>query len=118
MMSRPLGFAHEDAALAYLQKQGLHLVTRNFSCKLGEIDLIMQEQAKLVFVEVRYRASKRYGGPAASVSRGKQMRIIRTAQWFLRAHFPGRPPSCRFDVIAIEGAHQADFNWIKNAFYA
>ncbi|MCX7122804.1 MAG: YraN family protein [Gammaproteobacteria bacterium] len=118
-MSRPIGFAQEDRALAYLQKQGLHLIIRNFSCKLGEIDLIMRDSLnKLIFVEVRYRGTQHYGGSAASVSRGKQIRLVRTANWYLRAHYPCHPPLCRFDVVAINGDNESDFNWIKNAFYS
>jgi putative endonuclease len=118
MMSRPIGFAHEDRALEYLKQQGLKLIVRNFLCKLGEIDLIMKDSAnKLIFVEVRYRGSKNYGSSAASVSRGKQIRLVRTANWYLRAHYPGAPPLCRFDVVAINGDNESDLNWIKNAFY-
>ena len=118
MMSRPIGFAHEDRALAYLKKQGLKLIVRNFSCKLGEIDLIMKDvQNKLIFVEVRYRGTQNFGGSAASVSRGKQIRLVRTANWYLRAHYPNAPPLCRFDVMAINGDNEPEFNWIKNAFY-
>ena len=117
-MSRRIGFAHEDRALAYLQKQGLQLEARNFSCKLGEIDLIMRDpQNKLLFVEVRYRGTQNYGGSAASVSLGKQKRLVRAANWYLRAHYPNSPPLCRFDVIAINGDNEAELNWIKNAFY-
>jgi putative endonuclease len=49
------GDAGEDQALAHLQQQGLVLVERNFSCKGGELDLIMQAGTMLVFVEVRRR---------------------------------------------------------------
>jgi putative endonuclease len=45
----------EQQAEAFLLKQGLSLVARNFLTQLGEIDLIMQEESRLVFVEVRYR---------------------------------------------------------------
>ena len=58
----------EDRALAYLLRQGLQLRTRNFRCKGGEIDLIMNERETLVFIEVRKRSSMRYGGAAASVT--------------------------------------------------
>ncbi|MET0321128.1 MAG: YraN family protein, partial [Duganella sp.] len=63
-----LGQLGEDRALDHLTRQGLVLVERNFRCKGGEIDLIMQHQACLVFVEVRRRASSRFGGAAASVT--------------------------------------------------
>lgn len=100
----------EDAALAYLLQQGLTLVERNFRCKGGEIDLVMQAQDTLVFVEVRKRADKNHGGAAASVTLAKQKRLIIAAQIFLQRY--KMPPACRFDVIAIDGEQM---NWLKNA---
>lgn len=100
----------EDDALAYLQQQGLILLERNFRCKGGEIDLIMQAQDTLVFVEVRKRADKNHGGAAASVTPAKQKRLIIAAHIFLQRY--KMPPACRFDVIAIDGA---EMSWLKNA---
>lgn len=65
----------------------------------------------LVFVEVRQRASARFGGAAASVGPAKQRRIIFAARWFL-ARLP-QPPACRFDVVALEGPR---IEWIRAAF--
>jgi putative endonuclease len=104
------GQAGEDVALDHLQGHGLTLVARNFRCKGGEIDLIMQEQHALVFVEVRKRADARHGGAAASVTSAKQGRLIIAAQIYLQRY--KMPPACRFDVIAIDGDQ---LNWIKNA---
>ncbi|SFH85664.1 putative endonuclease [Collimonas sp. OK307] len=105
----------EDRALAYLQQRGLKLVERNFRCKGGEIDLILAEPALnlLVFVEVRQRSSQRYGGAAASVTRGKQAKLIIAAQVFLQRY--ADLPACRFDVIAIE---DEAIEWIRQAFEA
>lgn len=113
----------EDAALDYLQQRQLKLIERNFRCKSGEIDLIMSdntggvnhppELATLVFVEVRQRANQRHGGAAASVTAGKQRRLILAAQHFLQRY--RQPPACRFDVVAIDGDVT---EWIKNAFDA
>lgn len=100
----------EDEALAYLRRQGLVLVERNFRCRGGEIDLVMQAQDTLVFVEVRKRADKDHGGAAASVTPAKQKRLIIAAHIFLQRY--KMPPACRFDVIAIDGA---EMNWLKNA---
>jgi putative endonuclease len=108
-----IGQAGEDAALAYLQQQGLVLVKRNFRCKGGEIDLIMRDGATLVFVEVRQRADSRHGGAAASVTPAKQGRLVLTAQVFLQRY--RTLPACRFDVIAIDGGA---ISWLKNAFGA
>ena len=103
------GQAAEARALAYLQQQGLQLLERNFSCRCGEIDLIMREQQTLVFVEVRQRSSDQFGGAAASVTAVKQARLWRTAEYFLQ-RYP-KPPRCRFDLIAIEGG---DLSWIRH----
>jgi putative endonuclease len=103
----------EDDALAYLQRQGLALVDRNFRCKAGEIDLIMRHGETLVFVEVRKRADTRHGGAAASITVAKQRKLLRTAQFYLLRY--RMPPACRFDVVAIDGQ---ELNWIRNAITA
>jgi putative endonuclease len=104
------GQAGEDAALAYLAAQGLTLLQRNFRCKGGEIDLVMQDGPALVFVEVRRRATLHYGGAAASITRSKQGRLIIAAQIYLQRY--RMPPACRFDVIAIDGER---LEWLRNA---
>ena len=91
----------EDRALVYLQQRGLVCVTRNYACRFGEIDLIMKEDDLLVFVEVRWRANRLFGGAAPSVGPAKQQRMWRTAEHYLMSH--PTLPACRFDVIAIDG---------------
>ncbi|WP_188422272.1 YraN family protein [Oxalicibacterium solurbis] len=100
----------EDAACDYLRQRGLALVERNFRCKGGEIDLVMQEGDVLVFVEVRLRADRSHGGAAASVTPAKQRKLILAAQHYLQRY--RMPPACRFDVIAIDGNETA---WIRDA---
>jgi putative endonuclease len=99
----------EERALAYLQQQGLQLLERNFSCRGGEIDLIMREQQTLVFVEVRQRSSKVFGGAVASVTAVKQARLWGSAEFYLQRY--ATPPRCRFDLIAIEAG---ELSWIRN----
>jgi putative endonuclease len=105
-----IGQSGEDDALAYLQQQDLTLVERNFLCKGGEIDLVMQHKDVLVFVEVRKRADNKHGGAAASITSAKQKRLIAAAQHYLQRY--KMPPACRFDVIAIDGE---EIVWLKNA---
>lgn len=105
-----IGAAAEDAALVYLSRQGLALVERNFRCRGGEIDLVMREGETLVFVEVRRRASARFGGAAASIDAGKRARLAIAAQTYLQRY--RMPPACRFDVVAIDGDA---VSWIRNA---
>lgn len=107
------GQAGEDQALAHLQQHGLALVERNFRCKGGEIDLIMQERDALVFVEVRKRAGTAYGGAAASVTARKRARLVMAAQVYLMRY--RMPPACRFDVVAINGT---TVEWLKDAIEA
>jgi putative endonuclease len=104
-----LGRLGEDRALAHLHAHGLTLVERNFLCKGGEIDLIMQHGPRLVFVEVRRRAASRFGGAAASVTPAKQQRLLRAAQYYL-LRYKTLPP-CRFDLVAIDGEN---LSWIQN----
>ncbi len=99
----------EQTALRYLEKQGLTLVTRNFLCRGGEIDLIMQDGATLVFVEVRKRADRRFGGALASIGPKKLARLRLAALTFLQRY--REPPACRFDVVAIDGGA---LEWLSN----
>lgn len=115
--TRARGAAAENAALEYLQATGLTLVERNFKTPGrggGEIDLIMRDAGgALIFVEVRARRTRAAGGAAASVTATKQRRIILAAQHYLLRY--GKPPPCRFDVMAIEGGN---IEWIQGAFEA
>lgn len=109
------GDAAEARALAHLRAAGLQLVARNYRTPGrggGEVDLILREaDGTLVFVEVRARASARFGGAAASVGATKRRRIVFAARHFLMRQ--GRPPPCRFDVVAIDGLA---LQWIRAAF--
>ena len=104
----------EERALKYLKKRGLKLRARNYSSRYGEIDLIMQDEDTLVFVEVRYRKHDSHGSAVESVDYHKQSRIANTAESYLQIHpWDG---SCRFDIVAIQG--EAKPQWIIGAFDA
>ena len=118
--TKAIGDDGESRALAYLQRQGLTLVQRNYRVALGpyargaEVDLILRERdGTLVFVEVRSRASASFGGALASVGSAKQRRIVRAAQHYL-LRLATLPP-CRFDVVAVQGGQ---LSWLKAAFEA
>ena len=104
-----LGRDAEARALAFLSQQGLTLVEKNFRCRTGEIDLIMRDAHMLIFVEVRSRKDRRFGGAAASVGPMKQQRLWRSAAFYLLRF--RKPPLCRFDLVAIDGD---DLQWMKN----
>lgn len=111
---RIVGDSAERIAEAYLIARGLSVVARNFQCRFGEIDLIMQDGEVLVFTEVRYRASENFGGAVASIGVTKQRRIIAAA-----SHYIGplkHPPPCRFDVVLLNKININNVEWLKNAF--
>lgn len=117
MTTKEQGDAAEDRALAHLQAQGLRLVARNYRTPGrggGEIDLILRERdGTLVFVEVRKRAARGFGGAAASVDWRKQRRIVFAARHYLLRL--AQLPPCRFDVISMEGG---SIQWMRAAFDA
>ncbi len=104
----------EKIAASYLQKQSLTLLAQNYRCRFGEIDLIMQENDTLVFIEVRLRTQEAFGGAAASITSSKQAKLLRTARHYL-AEINDQPP-CRFDVILFSGRNGQNIEWIRNAF--
>jgi putative endonuclease len=115
--NREKGEQAEQLACRYLQAQGLRLVQRNYRCRLGEIDLIMKDNASLIFVEVRYRRNGRFGSPMDSVTSTKQRRLIATAQYYLQLTGGTQSKRCRFDVVAITPAQENNgILWLRDAF--
>jgi putative endonuclease len=106
------GRAAEDAALAFLEARGLGLIERNYRCRFGEIDLIMNDAGTLVFVEVRMRSSSAFGGAPESITAGKKARLLSAARHFMATRRD--IPDCRFDAVLLDGDTRID--WVKNAF--
>lgn len=120
LTTRAIGCEAENLACAYLQRQGLQLVKRNYLARGGEIDLIMQRADCLIFVEVRYRQASLFGSAAATVNRQKQRRITKAAYHYLLKHPLANNIPCRFDVLTITSYlnKPMDIVWIKDAFEA
>lgn len=119
-VSKQVGDAAEDQALAHLQRHGLRLVERNYRvargprARGGEIDLILRDRdGTLVFCEVRSRRGAAQGGAAASVGAAKQRALVYAAQHYLLRL--ASPPACRFDVVAIDNGC---IQWLPAAFDA
>lgn len=108
----------EAYALLHLQEHGLQLITRNWSCKRGELDLVMLDGDTVVFVEVRYRRHAGWGGALESVDFRKQQKLTLAAQSFLQSESRWADSPCRFDVIAINGdpGTLPALSWVTNAF--
>jgi putative endonuclease len=110
------GAQAEDRAEVFLRQHGLVILSKNYRCKLGEIDLIMQHAEILVFIEVRLRTHQAFANAAESVTIRKQQKIIKTAQYYLQQHHLTDKANCRFDVIAF--SDNGNPEWIKDAFSA
>jgi putative endonuclease len=108
----------EGLAQRHLQQQGLRLLCRNWTCRSGELDLVMLDGDTVVFVEVRYRRHSAWGGALESVDLRKQRKLIKAAQLFLQKESRWAKHPCRFDVVAIGAAisNAEKPNWIRNAF--
>lgn len=108
------GMTAESVARHFLERQGFKQITRNFACRYGEIDLIMENATTLLFIEVRFRRQSILTS-IESIQRKKQKKIIKTALVFL-----AKNPTlkhCRFDVIGIDANFTANaISWIKDAF--
>lgn len=111
----------EAACCRYLKSQGLKLVSKNFSCPLGEIDIIMLDKNLLVFVEVRFRKNNNFGGGLESITSAKQLKLRKTAELFLQQN--RQYENARFDVVSMSktrqswlGQQQYKFDWVTNAF--
>lgn len=117
--NRQAGARWEEIAESFLSGQGLKLLQRNFSSRLGEIDLIMEDDTTIVFVEVRFRKNSLHGSAAESVTLHKQNRISRTAAWYLAKNPHRAAQFCRFDVISVDPQKKDQgIDWIQNAFYS
>lgn len=116
--NKELGNLGESIACEYLIEQGYHIIQRNYSCKVGELDIIASERDTLVFAEVKTRSSDKFGLPSEAVSYSKQKKIAKTALSYI-AYKKLFQYMCRFDVIEVtvdeaQGTHEV--NLIKDAF--
>lgn len=99
------GQTGEDLAHTFLEKRGYRILARHFTCREGEIDLVAERRKVLVFIEVKYRRSDRFGSALESITREK-LRRVRAAAAVYRQRTRDRRPY-RFEVVAIDATEQA-----------
>ncbi len=116
--TRVVGGDAERAAEQFLIRKGLEPLTRNFRCRLGEIDLVALDDHELVFVEVRYRGPGSFSRAGLTVDMHKQRKLIRTAALFITRNPRFGLNVMRFDVVAIDVDDQGkpSIEWIRDAF--
>jgi putative endonuclease len=116
--SRAAGQIWETRAAEYLEANGLRVIARSWTCRLGELDIVCEDKDALVVVEVRARGRHARSSAAESIGPHKRRRIVQATRHFLMRH-PGRASQpIRFDVVAIDGidTDSPAFRWIRHAF--
>lgn len=110
--SAQAGAQAEALAARFLERRGLTIVARNVRCRLGEIDLIARDGETLVFVEVRLRRRRDYGGAAESITAAKRARIRAAAELYLArlAHVP----ACRVDAVLLDALDPERVEWVRD----
>ena len=110
-----MGERGELIARQYLEQAGLRYVDSNVASTLGEIDLIMQEGAVLVFVEVKLRRSDAYNGAVATITPSKLARLRKAIALYLQQHPAQAQRDCRIDAVLIQGVGQnRHLEWLRN----
>ena len=129
MSGQALGQWAEQQAMIWAVQSGYAVIQQNYHSRYGEIDLIVQHENELVFIEVKARSKTAYGNAYEVVSMSKQRKMAKTALIFLNDHVDFQNFYCRFDVICFD-FHQEiaknvqhhfsslpyDRDWIENAF--
>jgi putative endonuclease len=96
----PIGARGEDAAADTYRRRGYRIVARNWRCRIGEIDLVVERGGVLAFCEVKSRRAAGFGGGYEAVTWRKQVKLKALAEAFLQAH-GSRPQAIRFDVASV-----------------
>ena len=113
MNRRKEGAYYENLVAEYLKTQGYEILEKNYRCRIGEIDLIAKEGETLVFVEVKYRKTKRAGYALEAIDIRKAGQVRRVAAVYLYEHGFPESAACRFDAVGIDGEQ---ITHLKNAF--
>ena len=112
--TRSVGTMQENAAAEYLTARGVRILAHSYRGRRGEIDLVGCDQdGTLLFIEVKYRSSARYGDPSEAVTAEKQETICRVCDEYRREHGIPDTRKQRFDIVAVD---MAGIRWIRNAF--
>lgn len=109
----------EDLAVRELQRRGYSILARRYRTRFGELDIVAEDGPVTVFVEVKARASSRFGGAAEAIPFWKQRRLAAMALDYL-AWSNRTNRACRFDVVAIDGLGSPgmQIRVVQDAFWA
>jgi putative endonuclease len=122
LQKKKLGAKGEDIAVRFLRNKGYRILERNYRVKLGEIDIIAEQGADLVFIEVKTRSDRFFGSPLEALTEAKQRQLARVALEYLsKKEWLDRP--VRFDVVGIHlprinapQSPETSIDLVRNAF--
>jgi len=114
---KEIGMLGEAMAVRFLKKRGYRILQQNFRCRMGEIDVVAQEEGNTVFVEVRTSTSSDHNAPAESILWKKKKKLVALANFYIK-RFGLEEMPCRFDVIAItQNNGYTRIRLIRDAFW-
>jgi len=116
MKRREIGALGEQLACDFLGNNGYRIIQRNYRCPGGEADIIAMQSETLVFVEVRTKASRRFGTPEESITTAKMEKLRNVAAYYWQS-LEKPPENWRIDVVAIQldGQRVSRIELIENA---
>ncbi|SHH18150.1 YraN family protein [Clostridium grantii] len=112
-----IGKLGEDLVATHLKEKGYYILERNFTCSIGEIDIIAKKDNILCFVEVKSRYNLSFGYPCESITGKKVRKIKKIALWYI-SKYKIKNTDFRFDVAEVyfEKNNELMINIIQNAF--
>ncbi|MBR1454090.1 MAG: YraN family protein [Lachnospiraceae bacterium] len=110
---RALGLLYEEKVAKYLEDNGYKIIERNFFTRIGEIDIVAQNDGYICFIEVKYREENALASGLYAVDKKKQKTIYNVAKIYMARNYIKEDTACRFDVVSVEGNK---IEIIKNAF--
>lgn len=117
LYNKTLGISGEAQACSFLEQQGFAVLAKNYRVRQGEIDLVVERDDVIAFVEVKTR-TKNYFPTSQVITPSKQRKITAAARHFILTQNPPRQRVFRFDVIIVHAQLQNQIEHIANAFYS
>lgn len=113
MNKRQVGQSIEETVCGYLKQNNVVILERNYRCRSGEIDIIAKDADYLVFIEVKYRSTMKFGSALEAVDKRKRIQICKVFNIYRMQKRLPLNVKVRFDVIGVDNEK---ISWIKNAF--
>lgn len=111
-----IGALGEMAVARFLRENGYNVVSANYRCRFGEIDIIAEDAQYICFIEVKTRAENSRYAPADAVDFHKRQKLLATAELYLAQYPTGKQP--RFDIAEVYMCRGKirKIRWIENAY--